>query len=35
MYENYQEYLWTIDEGHKEGLLKQLVSPPCLATIEQ
>ena len=35
MYENYQEDLWTADEGHKEGLLKQLISPPCLETIEQ
>jgi hypothetical protein len=35
MYGIYQEYLWTTDEGHKEGLLKQLISPPCLPTIEQ
>jgi hypothetical protein len=35
MYDSYQEDLWTIGEGHKEGLLKQLISPPCLATIEQ
>jgi hypothetical protein len=35
MYDSYQEDLWTTGEGHKEGLLKQLISPPCLATIEQ
>jgi hypothetical protein len=35
MYDSYQEDLWTAGEGHKEGLLKQLISPPCLATIEQ
>jgi hypothetical protein len=35
MYDNYQEDLWTTDEGHKEWLLKQLISPPYLATIEQ
>jgi len=35
MYGSYQEDLWTTDEGHKQGLLKQLISPPCLATIEQ
>jgi hypothetical protein len=35
MYDSYQEDLWTTDEGNKEGLLKQLISPPCLATIEK
>jgi hypothetical protein len=35
MYDSYQEDIWTTDEGHKQGLLKQLISPPCLATIEQ
>jgi hypothetical protein len=35
MYDSYQEDLWTIGEGHKETLLKQLISPPCLATIER
>ena len=28
MYDSYQEDLWTTCEGHKEGLLKQLISPP-------
>jgi hypothetical protein len=35
MYDSYQEDFWTSDEGYKEGLLEQLISPPCLATIEQ
>jgi hypothetical protein len=35
MYDSYQEDLWTEDEGYKHGLLKQLISPPCLETIEQ
>jgi hypothetical protein len=35
MYDSYQQDLWTPDEGNKKGLLKQLISPPCLATIEQ
>jgi hypothetical protein len=35
MYDSYQEDIWTTDEGHKHELLKQLISPPYLATIEQ
>jgi hypothetical protein len=35
MYDSYQKDLWTTDEGHKQGLMKQLISPPCLATIEK
>jgi len=35
MYDSYQEYFWTKDEGYKQGLLEQLISPLCLATIDQ
>jgi hypothetical protein len=35
VYDNYQEDSWTVDEGYKEGLLEQLISPSCLATDEQ
>jgi hypothetical protein len=35
MYDSYQEDSWTVDEGYKEGLLEQLISPSCLKTDEQ